>query len=490
MLKHFKNPTLERLVNFLLYLFPISFIMGNSVVHLNIYLFLIFSLFYIARKNYKLNFSHSNKILTLFFLLIIISSSLNHFVSEWITTTSRNAWDDSIDMITHGYFVNSILLLRFLILYFVMETLLVKNKLDLNKFFIACFLSVTLVSVDVIFQYIFGFDLLGYEINSGGITGVFESEAIAGSYIQKFSMLGLFGSLFFFKSKKNKLSLIIVILLFLFGTFFASNRISFILLLFSLLILFLIFKKMRLVIIASIIVFSCLSAILIINDDVLKNQYHHLYYRFITDQDKSKKNNISNQKTKSEIEEKKITFNKSAYLRIYLTALNSWINNPILGWGHKSFRVNCRDLIKEKSKLLGSFKPVCSSHPHNYQIEILHNTGIIGFLLILSFAFILLFKMWKVLIINKQKNEKKFIYLVPISIAVFVEMWPLKSTGSLFSTWNGSLFWLIFSLSSLLNVNLNQIKIKKDIKNNNDFIFKFFIILSSSLILKKFIFDI
>ena len=114
MLNFKKNISLEHSVNFLFYLFPISLMIGSSIVHINLYLFIISCIFYIKAKKYKLNFSYSNRILICFFLSIIISSFINHFNAEWINTEGRNPWDTNWDMITHGYFVNSILLLRFL----------------------------------------------------------------------------------------------------------------------------------------------------------------------------------------------------------------------------------------------------------------------------------------------------------------------------------------------------------------------------------------
>ena len=199
MLKRIKNLPLEHITNFLFCLLPISFILGNSIVHLNLYAFLILSILYIKEENYKINFSLSNKILICFFILIIISSTMNYFVGELKEL-------NKFEMIKYSRTFNSILLFRFVILYLVIETLLIKNKLSLKKFFITCLLCTSIVSFDIIVQYIFGYNLLGYKINinTGNITGMFENEAIAGSYIQKFSLLSIFGSLFLFRKKNKK----------------------------------------------------------------------------------------------------------------------------------------------------------------------------------------------------------------------------------------------------------------------------------------------
>ena len=140
---------------------------------------------------------------------------MNYFVGELKEL-------NKFEMIKYSRTFNSILLFRFAILYFVIETLLIKNKLSLKKFFITCLLCTSIVSFDIIVQYIFGYNLLGYKIDiiTGNITGMFENEAIAGSYIQKFSLLSIFGSLFLFRKKNKKPILFIIILLLLFGVFF------------------------------------------------------------------------------------------------------------------------------------------------------------------------------------------------------------------------------------------------------------------------------
>jgi len=481
MLNFKKNISLEHSVNFLLYLFPISLMIGSSIVHINLYLFIISCIFYIKAKNYKLNFSYSNRILICFFLSIIISSFVNHFKNEWI-----NPIDTPFEMLTHGYFFNSILLFRFLILYLVLEILIVKNKINIKKFFISCFLCVALVSFDVIIQYLFGYNLLGYKIIEAGITSVFADEAIAGSFIQKLSLFGIFGALFFFNNKNKKI-LFFIIILFLIGTLLASNRINVFLFIFSLIILFILNKKIRLTLLLSFITFICISQFLFKNDENLKFQYQHLYLNFYED------DSVVENRTK-EVKEnikslKNINPYSSDHLRIYHTTIESWKYKPILGLGHKSFRVNCRNIISENAKVKKySFDPICSSHPHNYQLEILHNTGLIGFILILFFVFILLLKIFKKLLDKKLNNQNYFMYFIPIVISAFIEIWPLRSAGSLFATWNGTTVWILLGLSSMVNSDFIKKNVDKPIKNQNSFILKLVIILFSSLIIKRFFF--
>ena len=91
--------------------------------------------------------------------------------------------------------------------------------------------------------------------------------------------------------------------------------------------------------------------------------------------------------------EKEQVSSRSNHGRIYLTTIISFNESKLLGHGLKSFRINCRKFLDQKDAL-------CSTHPHNYHLEILHDTGIIGFCLISIFAFLLLFSKYKNLLFS------------------------------------------------------------------------------------------
>ena len=67
----FKSKDLK-LVEILFYTFPITFILGNLILSLNLILFLIFSLFLIKKRKLKLRFEKLNWILIIFFLYLFL----------------------------------------------------------------------------------------------------------------------------------------------------------------------------------------------------------------------------------------------------------------------------------------------------------------------------------------------------------------------------------------------------------------------------------
>ena len=466
MLINIKNLSLLRIINILFCLFPISFILGSLIVTINTYLFLILCITYIIKKKYKFNLDHTSNTLICFFLIIIISSFVN------------------IGSIGFEFALKSILLFRFALLYLIAETLLLNRDLNLKKFFITSFLCTSFVSFDLIFQYIFGYNLFGQinnNVNLTGITGVFENEPIVGSYIQKFSLFAIFGFLFLFKEKSyNKsLWLFILILLHLAAVFVANNKISMVALFFSILVMIFMHKQTRLVITTSLITFMIVAAFLLNSDETLKKRYQYFYGRFIVESiDTESQNKLEDKKIEPT---KKIDITNSNHIGIFVAAIESWKNKPILGWGHKSFRTKCYDVIHNIRK----FPLRCATHPHNYHLEILHDYGLAGFIVISIFAFMILFEIYKRLKNKKLNNKIYFMFLIPIVITILAEMWPIKSTGSLFTTWNGTFVWLAIALSTIIKKDFVNINLDFSIKNSNLLILGFSTFLFASLLIKR-----
>ena len=95
---------------------------------------------------------------------------------------------------------------------------------------------------------------------------------------------------------------------------------------------------------------------------------------------------------------------------------------------------------------------MCSTHPHNYHLEVLHDTGIIGFIFISIFAFSLVGKTF-LRIKSKNLTSLEKIILSLILLNFLIELFPLKSTGSLFTTWNGTLLWASIAFINYKNEN-------------------------------------
>ena len=113
------------------------------------------------------------------------------------------------------------------------------------------------------------------------------------------------------------------------------------------------------------------------------------------------------------------------------------IKKPLFGNGIKSFR----DLCGEQNIDSVTKDKRCSTHPHNIHLEILSETGLVGYLIFLTFISLLLLNSYKI-ILNKRNYYKDYLYLIFISsVLIFIIMiFPLKSTGRFFSSFFGYLF--------------------------------------------------
>ena len=83
-------------------------------------------------------------------------------------------------------------------------------------------------------------------------------------------------------------------------------------------------------------------------------------------------------------------------------------------------------------------KSGCSTHPHNIYFELLAETGIIGLFIFVIFILKLIIDTY---LKNRSKNKIIFIFIFSFVVSYF----PIKPSGSFFSTWNGYFIWIIVS---------------------------------------------
>ena len=396
------------------YFIPVSLIIGSLIVNLNVLIFLILGFFFLIKNKIKIKFNSINITLLLFFLVTIFSSLLN------------------IKIIGVENFIKSILILKFFLIFILCESLILNNKLNLIIFCKVCLCLVIFISLDVSIQFLFGKNLLGFIPHEGRISGIFGSEAIAGGFIQKFfifSLIGIF-SIAFAKTLNKNLFEISFFLIVMFGSFVASNRMSFLIVFSSALFILIFYKVFRKKLLVSLILIIPIFL---------------YFYSFNTDlnlkfkgfMSKAEHLSVRSIETLNRTENKKLTTSTN-HGKIYITTIKSFRDNKIIGSGLKSFRIQCNNYLKEKNTL-------CSTHPHNYHLEILHDTGIIGLSLLTLFVILIIFFKYKSFkSISTNYNVKIITSLIILNF--MIEIFPLKSTGSLFSTWTGTILWISIAL--------------------------------------------
>ena len=134
----------------------------------------------------------------------------------------------------------------------------------------------------------------------------------------------------------------------------------------------------------------------------------------------------------------------SDYYRVMGGGVMAFLDSPLLGIGTANYRALCPDILAEGS----AFR--CDNHPHNFYIQMLAETGILGFfagLIMISAMVISLFRAGRA---NNQNVAAATAYIVPLGL-----FFPLQSTADFFGQWNNIFLWSAVALS-MAAVNLRS----------------------------------
>lgn len=109
---------------------------------------------------------------------------------------------------------------------------------------------------------------------------------------------------------------------------------------------------------------------------------------------------------------------------------------PILGIGPGNFRNLCPEFTFHDPKL------ECHPHPHNYYLQMLGETGIIGFI----FGVVM---MWSIIYTCFRAGRRNHNNVVAATafIIPFAFFWPISSTMNLFGQWNSVFTWSAVALA-------------------------------------------
>ena len=113
-------------------------------------------------------------------------------------------------------------------------------------------------------------------------------------------------------------------------------------------------------------------------------------------------------------------------------------DHKITGAGIKNFRILCSS---EKYENINSkyADNRCATHTHNIYLEILSETGLIGFTLFIILNInIVIFFLKNFL----KKHDRETTFLLS---NYFILFWPLQTTGAFFSSWNGIFYWIFLA---------------------------------------------
>ena len=397
MITKFHNKLIN-LSSILFVLIPLSLISGPFIPDLSLVIITInFILLTIINKNYEI----FNSKFIIFFLLFCLMITIVSFFS--LNTSS----------IQSGLFY-----FRFG-LFSLAGYILIEKKDLLNYILYLMLFIYFMLFIDGIYQFKFSENLLGFKyINPGNfrITSFFGKDEILGSYSVRLLPLTFFLIIFIFDKSIIKKRILFISLFIISSVIIliSGERTSLALLFLLVLFLFMSSFSLRKLLIFPIIVSLITFIVVISKSDKIKNR---MIYTTI------------NQLGLSEKSERLVLFSKT-YEGHYLIALNMFKEKPIFGHGAKTFRFYCS---KEENFVADN---ACTTHPHNFYAQFLAETGLVGFLLLITVFFYILFLFLKNLYFQ-FRYKKQLISDLGLCLlsSYFITFFPILPSGNFFNNW-------------------------------------------------------
>ena len=298
---------------------------------------------------------------------------------------------------------------------------------SLKNFLVVTFFVCLFLIFDTWYQYILGVDIFGLEKHSSTrLTGPFSGPHI-GMWLTKIIILPLF--LFtIIKKYKNFLNnrFFLVSIFIFFAIFFFT--------------IFITGERMALLMTTLSIFIILLSLILSKNISILKIVYFFFFisvaiYLFsIIDPQQTSRSTTS-------IFYKIVNWANSDYGIVWKSAFDVWLESPWFGAGLHKYREACGLL-----GIYGTFENPISAgvcfHPHNITMQLLSETGIVGFILFFTMVISLSIRLLKDSFI--KKDWILYFLLLNILVACFL---PIQSNTDFFSNKYSSLVWLLVGVS-------------------------------------------
>lgn len=369
-----ENIIINTLVIFLI-LLPITLISGPFLPDLTIVLISIFFIFFTFNNSFLLKYYNNFlvKFLFLFWIYLIISSLL----SDYILFSLRSSF----------FYIRFIIFSIFI--YFVLD-----NFPNFKKYFlVSCIIAFLIVIFDSLYQYINDVSLFGYIKPHLRLTGPFKDRQIVGSFLSRLLPLIIFIYITIKFKFDFKISILIIISLIL--VILSGERTAFFMITLFLFMFFIIYFNKKLFLIFLLLYMSLTTLIVFSNNDVKERIVNQTLQSFGISgyiHTEGEKKYLQNKPSRGFY-----IFSQSHEIH-YKTAINMFLDNLITGVGPNIFRKECKNdkyFIEQSS---------CTTHPHNFPIQILAELGLLGFLFYSFMFFCLIYKLISTYYLLKIKS--------------------------------------------------------------------------------------
>lgn len=323
--------------------------------------------------------------------------------------------------------------------------LIKKNKNILNYFYFTLIATFSLLIAFAFIEYFFELN-----VHPTRMSSFFFDELILGSYLSR--LLPLIIALFLIRQNKSSFEKNIFILFIVFTYFtiiLSGERAAFFYVNLSLLIMIIFIRINKKTVFLFLLTLSAMLVLFIFSTKTyvagqnLLNRYTHsisysMNLNVIFDKDQQSKNidtqyqNLDNKEDNDQKISKvdRIIIFTAGHESLYRTAFNMFLDRPIIGQGPKMFRIKCKD-----PNFSEGLSP-CMTHPHNFYIQLLAETGIIGFSF-LSFLFIyiiFIFVKYSYYLFFKKKKIYSN-YQICLLSCLLITVWPFIPNGNFFNNY-------------------------------------------------------
>ena len=304
--------------------------------------------------------------------------------------------------------------------------------LDHKKNFLYLFTYVLLFAffvciIDGYYQYFsrinsvdgIGHNLFGFVGVQSRLTLLLSNELVLGSYLSR--LFPLLIGLLILLYPKNKLfilfSLVVMVAIDVL-VFLSGERTALALMVLSTVLIVGLVSKLRLLrIIAFILSFLSIIFITIYDEDIKERNINKTIQQLNLDGSSDEE-----------------VFFSTEHDSIMKTAIEIFQNNPIFGVGPKLFRVECQNIDGGAG---------CSTHPHNSYIQLLAETGIVGFMFMVVLLIRITYYFIKHLYLFQTKQKTMFTdYQICLLICFYLSLWPIVPTVNIFNNWINIIYFL------------------------------------------------
>ena len=409
------NPIVINFSSILVYLIPLSLLTGPFFPDLSISLVSIIFLYYAFK--YRLIKYFQNRFFYVF-IIFYIYLIINSIFSENVIYSLENSF---------FYF-------RFGIFSLSVWFLIDNNKNFKNHFAIIFLITFFYAIFDGYYQYFFGKNLFGFGIEDNiRLSLSFNDKLILGGYLSRLFPI-LVASIIALSS--NKLTLITLPLILILSDtliYISGERTALGLMMLSTILIIILLSRYRIIrIITLVLSVSVIILLTNIDSDIRDRNINKTIEQFGFSETSRNNTNLDDKN----VSERIYIFSPihESHLR---SAWKMFRDSPILGKGVDSFRIHCN----EEKYNYDNYS--CSTHPHHTYVQLLAETGLIGFTVILSLFVFLSFKLiHSFYLVIKNKTHLLNDYQILLIIAFILTLWPLFPTLNFFNNWINIIYFL------------------------------------------------